>query len=210
MAGTPEFAIDPEQFQTPETLDVARSWFHMSVYTQMSERDQQAWHQRWGIENFPELRGFLKAQEVLELADNGKIAEAMSLATQKIAEIGARFSGDAARAGKRVYYRARASVQDDLAEYGPLSTRPRGDLLRSYWHLGAAFDLMRADREYEHVTDNAIQVSECFGAAGMGRLQRLAFYKAHGSDQPMLLGVANFGAPQILELEQRIFNHVNQ
>lgn len=198
----PEFRITPEQFQTSETLDVARNWFHLPVFTGLSDEEIRSMNQRWKIKNFPDLERFLDAGVLLELAQKGQVARAVNLATAKISEIEERFNEDEARAGKFVYYRVRAQIQDYHAEYGTLSTRPRGDLPRSYWHLAAAFDFMRADLQYG--------VSECFGAAGMGKLQKLAFLKAKGERFVTLLGIADFGAPQILELEQGILDYINQ
>lgn len=211
MLRRPEFQIDTGQFEAPETLDLIRAWFRMETYTGLNRQEVDSISERWRRATTPELKVFLHAQDVLSLAEAGQIQAAIVLATQKLEEVGERFNGDTARAGRFVYYRTRAQVRDNFAENGPLSRRSRGDLTRSYWHLAAAFDYIRADLEYERVSGLAYKASDCFAAAGMARLQRIAFLKAvQGNDKLQLLGIPNFGHPQILALETRIIDRMYQ
>ena len=147
---------------------------------------------------------------VFNLAERGRIREAVDLESLRIAEINKIFTSDEASAGKYVYYRVRAYAQDWFAEKGPLSTKPRGDLGRSYLHLSAALDYMRTDVEYGYATpDYGFKIGDCLAAAGMPKLQRLSLLKAWGRDIE-IWGVPDFGSPQILRLEQKLLDHIHQ
>lgn len=174
-------------FNPEEARETTDRWLSMPILVRLPEEGIQR------AKAIVELKGSIEVfveqhrQDIIPLVKSGDHFGAIDLINQRLADTQEIFSGDELLTARIYTLRRRGYIQEHLATYGDYSNHERSHPVRTVCFLSAAKDYMQADLELGCISDYALRISECFGGAGIGDLQRGALTKFFGGHENVTL-----------------------
>lgn len=174
-------------FGHEETQEVTDRWLALPILVRLPEVDVERAKVLVELQGSVEVFVEQHRKDIIPLVKEDRHFEALDLIDRRLAETEAMFSGNDLLTARIYTLRRRGYIQEHLATYGGYSQLELGHPFRTVSFLSAARDYMQADLELGCITDYALRVSECFGGARIGTLQRSALTKFFGGHENVTL-----------------------